>query len=222
MTMKKQKTLHRFAAVAAVLLAFCLVFMMPAAAEGTTLPPAVGGVITLEEDVQLAETWNIEAGTTVTLDLAGHTITVGFAPGSETNHIYAIKNYGTLTIQDSSNEKTGEIQSRGIYNHGQLTLNSGTLNAIDGNGGYAVLNRVDTTNGGSTAPSFVMNGGIVTASVEDGDEPGNGYDATALGIESGCTATLNGGKIIGVPNYTYAVVVTGVDVDFDIYRRKES
>ena len=34
--MKKQKTLHRFAAVAAVLLALCLVFMMPAAAEGGT------------------------------------------------------------------------------------------------------------------------------------------------------------------------------------------
>ena len=36
MTMKRQKTLHRFAAVAAVLLALCLVFMMPAAAEGGT------------------------------------------------------------------------------------------------------------------------------------------------------------------------------------------
>ena len=34
MTMKKQKTLHRFAAVAAVLLAFCLVFMMPVGADG--------------------------------------------------------------------------------------------------------------------------------------------------------------------------------------------
>ena len=36
MTMKKQKTLHRFAAVAAVLLAFCLVFMMPVGATGVT------------------------------------------------------------------------------------------------------------------------------------------------------------------------------------------
>ena len=33
MTMKRQKTLHRFAAVAAVLIAFCLVFMMPVGAE---------------------------------------------------------------------------------------------------------------------------------------------------------------------------------------------
>ena len=35
MTMKKQKTLHRFAAVAAVLLTFCLVFMMPVSAAWT-------------------------------------------------------------------------------------------------------------------------------------------------------------------------------------------
>ena len=41
MTMKKQNTLHRFAAVAAVLLAFCLVFMMPAAADDTY----TGGIV---------------------------------------------------------------------------------------------------------------------------------------------------------------------------------
>ena len=35
MTMKKSKTLHRFAAVAAVLLTFCLVFMMPVSAAWT-------------------------------------------------------------------------------------------------------------------------------------------------------------------------------------------
>ena len=42
MTMKKQKTVHRFAAVAAVLLTLCLVFMMPAAAysgDGTETAP---------------------------------------------------------------------------------------------------------------------------------------------------------------------------------------
>ena len=37
MTMKTKKTLQHIAAVAAVLLAFCLVFMMPAAAEGTVV-----------------------------------------------------------------------------------------------------------------------------------------------------------------------------------------
>ena len=43
MTMKTKKTLHRFAAVAAVLLAFCLVFMMPAAADDTPVNKAVIG-----------------------------------------------------------------------------------------------------------------------------------------------------------------------------------
>ena len=41
MTMKTKKTLHRFTAVTAVLLTFCLVFMMPAAADGTPVNKAV-------------------------------------------------------------------------------------------------------------------------------------------------------------------------------------
>ena len=63
MTMKKSKTLHRFAAVAAVLLAFCLVFMMPAAAysgDGTeTAPYLIQSLANLE---QLAT--DVNGGTT--------------------------------------------------------------------------------------------------------------------------------------------------------------
>ena len=208
--MKNQKTLNRFAAVAAVLLAFCLVFIAPVGAAATTDSTAeglqnafnAGGEVTLGTNIEVTETLVVSEDKVVTLDLAGHKITGGLKVGSTTDHIYAINNKGTLTIKDSSNGETGKITSRGIYNYGTLTLESGTIDACDGNGGYAVNNE------GSS--NFVMNGGTVTASVEDDHQSDSGgYDATPLGVKTGSTATLNGGKITSVTDYTFAISVSG-------------
>ena len=77
MTMKKQKTLHRFAAVAAVLLAFCLVFMAPVGATEMTgeefLSGVYDGAVTLTDDVTL--TTQVVIGSDTTINLNGHTIT---------------------------------------------------------------------------------------------------------------------------------------------------
>ena len=161
-----------------------------------------GDTITVVADVTLTEPLTIPEGKTITLDLNGKTINGAFNGLSTTNHIYALNNYGTLTITDTSAEKDGAINSRGIYNYGSLTLNAGKIAAIDGNGGYAVNNESGST--------FVMNGGWIAADYEDGDAPEAGnYDATALDVPAGCTATLNGGKITNAGNFTFAIAAAG-------------
>ena len=103
--------------------------------------------VKLLSDVTLDNTWTVAAGQDITLDLNGKTINVAYAEGSTTNHIYAIDNKGTLKITGD-----GTINARGIFNYGAMTLENGTINAIDGNGGYAVRNY---------AGSLTMNGGTI-------------------------------------------------------------
>lgn len=168
--------------------------------EYATLQEAfnVGGEITLLRNITVSEAATLAADKTAVLDLNGFTI-YG-AEESSVKHIYAIKNYGSMTIKDTKGN--GSIDSRGIYNYGTMTLNSGKISAIDGNGGYAVNNQSGST--------FVMNGGWIAADYEDGDAPTSGnYDATALNIPSNATATLNGGKITNAGNFTFAVASAG-------------
>ena len=132
-------------------------------------------------------------GKTATLDLNGKTLTTSLK--STDRHYYAIENHGALTIKDSGNN--GAIVSRGIFNYGTLTLESGKIDACDHNGGYAV----QCLNGAE----FVMNGGTIVASNENGDEPTNGYDATTLRIEEGGKAIINDGIINNLNNYTFAI-----------------
>ena len=137
----------------------------------------------------------IAEGKVVVLDLNGHKITVPFVEGSETNHTYAFENHGSLTIQDSKGN--GQIIARGIFNYGTMTLKSGIINACDGNGGYGVRNY--------EGAEFVMNGGSIITSNEDGDAPGNGYDASPVRVDDGATATINGGIINNISNFTVAI-----------------
>ena len=130
---------------------------------------------------------------TTVIDLNGKTIrTVEQSAGK---HYYAIYNYGNLTIKDSG--ENGAIVSRGNYNYGTMTLESGKIDACDANGGYAVKNQPNAT--------FVMNGGSVVTSLEDGDEPTKGYDATTIRNDEGATATFNGGVVNNISNYTFAI-----------------
>ena len=157
----------------------------------------VGGNITLICDVTASEPIVLAEGKTAVLDLNGFALNGG--EESTSKHIYVIKNYGSLTIKDTKGN--GSINSRGVYNYGEMILNSGKISAIDGNGGYAVNNQSGST--------FVMNGGWIAADYEDGDAPGADYDATALNVPSNATATLNGGKITNAGNYTYAINSAG-------------
>ncbi len=158
----------------------------------------VGGDITLVCDVTASEPIVLAEGKTAVLDLNGFALNGG--EKSTSQHIYVIENYGSLTIKDTKGN--GSINSRGVYNYGEMILNSGKISAIDGNGGYAVNNKSGST--------FVMNGGWIAADYEDGDAAVAGnYDATALNVPSNATATLNGGKITNAGNFTFAINSAG-------------
>ena len=181
---------------------FSVEAIVPTEVEVATLAELQAALADNSNELPIVITAQIEipAGVTVELDLNGKTVNSVFNGNSTTNHIYALSNKGTLTIQDSKGN--GSVNSRGIYNYGSLTLNAGAINAIDGNGGYAVNNQSGST--------FVMNGGVVAATYEDDHQSSSGgYDATALKVPAGCTATLNGGTINNVCDFTYAIDAAG-------------
>ncbi len=134
----------------------------------------------------------IPEGKTMTLDLNGFTITTPWEAETAGKHYYAFENYGTLNIVDS--KVNGKIKARGIFNYGKMTLESGTIEACDGNGGYGVRNY--------DGAEFVMNGGTVATIYEDGDIPGEGYDACPIRVDEGAKVEINGGIIENVSNFT--------------------
>lgn len=87
-------------------------------------------------------TVEIPQGRVINIDLNGFTIDAALK--STGRHYYALYNYGTLTLQDSSEDGTSYIKARGIENlGGKMTINSGKYYNIDTNGGAAVWNDSD-------------------------------------------------------------------------------
>lgn len=125
----------------------------------------------------------VAAGENIVLDLNGCAVTVPEAVSGRS--IYAISNYGTLTIRDTSAEKDGSISSRGVQNleNGILTLESGTINSIDSNGGGAAVWNEAT---------FYMTGGTLAFT---GEKSGNN-SGTPLSNQFGATATITGGSLL--------------------------
>ncbi len=158
-----------------------------------------GGEVALGNDIVVNVALEIPESVEVTLDLAGHKINGNFNGSSTTNHIYVLNNYGTLTVEDSG--ENGAIVSRGVYNYGALILNGGTIEACDGNGGYAINNKSGST--------FTMNGGAVVVSYDDDPTTFETADATAIDVCTGNVTTINGGKVTSVANWTYSIVVSG-------------
>ena len=173
-------------------------------ADGTctyysTLPGAIaaaadGATITLLNNVELSAALEISAGKTVTLDLNGKKLSTTTKTGDDTRHYYAIDNYGVFTLLDSSAEQTGEIRARGIENleSGKMVIESGTIVAIDTNGGAAVWNKADLT----------INGGVFKAEYE-----GTSKDSYGPGcVYSEGTVLVTGGAFESANKRTYAFV----------------
>lgn len=161
--------------------------------EGLTAAVAKGGKVKLMADVELAETVVVPAGKTVELDLNSNDITVGLQSGSETNHIYAVENNGTMTLKG-----IGTITARGIKNlgSGNLTVEEGvTITACDTNGGAAIWNEATLTiNGGTFNAPYV-------GTIDDTAGPGC--------LNNSGTATVNGGKFESKSARTYAIISSG-------------
>ena len=136
-------------------------------------------------DVTLRSTWVVQNGTTnldlngYTLDLDGNCINIG-----DNSHT------ATLTINDSSDAKTGTITGGDGYQGGAISINKG---------GDLVMNGGTITDSGSNAyyggavyisdgRSFTMNGGTI------GDNTAKGYGGGVY-VSSDAAFTMNGGTI---------------------------
>ena len=156
---------------------------------------ARGKTVKLLDDVTLDAAVKVPAGKTVTLDLNGKALSTSENAADNTKHYYAIDNYGTFTLQDSSTEQSGEIRARGIENFGggKMVIKSGKIVAVDANGGAAIWNLADLTIEGGT---------FVTEHVgASGDTYGPGCVYNNAG-----TLTINGGTFTSANKRTYAVV----------------
>ena len=143
-----------------------------------------GQSVTLKEDIHLStKNIRINEGEDVVLDLGGKTITVD---KTGERSLYAIDNYGTLTI------KNGTIKARGVENFGTMIIEEGTIiESIDKNGGAAIWNQQGT---------LTINGGTFKAL--DGTKATVG--STPL-INVGGKVTINKGTFEG-NEYNYAII----------------
>ena len=144
------------------LMALCLALsLLPAtalAAEGgTQLPTAVGGVITLDENVTLSEAW--QPTESVILDLSGYKLSL-----ERVN----VQDGVTVTITDSKDK--GEIEATStrsvvVFNGGTLILENGTITStqLDSSDNIAIFNMGTFTikdgkiEGGTKAGTGVYN-----------------------------------------------------------------
>lgn len=133
---------------------------------------------------------------TVILDLNGKTVVTAYEDEDAGKHYYAFDNKGTLTIKDTPGE--GKIVARGNHNYGSLTLESGTIKACDGNGGYGIRNYSGST--------FTMTGGsVVTTNEDDYKVDKGGYDATPIRVDTDAEAIISGGVVNNISDFTYAL-----------------
>ena len=186
---------------------------------------AAGGDVVLGANITIANTtgtsdWAVVgSGKTVTLDLAGYTIT-----RTANDTLGAIRVLGELIVNDSSTNKTGGISGgdyaivvgwKGLEGTGaKLTINGGTFTggyAITGNGTVPTGNN--TTNWGTT---ITINGGTITGTDVGIYHPqvgtltiNGGTISGATGVEvRGGTLEITGGEISATSN-TYSSVANG-------------
>ena len=156
-----------------------------------------GGKVTLLVDINLNEVVKIAKGETVTLDLAGHTIT-GIDETSKSFGLFT--NSGNLTIEDSA--EGGKITLASTINSGwnryssvlsnnpggKLVVNGGVIEHLGGTDmAYAIDNL---TNGKGTYAETVINGGTVKSTYRAVRQFLNGVEAQNI-------LTVNGGVVEG-------------------------
>ena len=226
--MKFKKTLS-------ILLALCMVLsLLPVVALAVEITGwaelqaafSAGGSVVLQQDVTAVASdsaLTVPSGKNVTLDLNGYTIDRGLSSSEAKTNGNVITNNGTLTITDSSTEKTGIITGGNntgsggcIVNAGTLTVSGGTLGGNSAReagavlnqfgarltirGGKVLNNRAVTYGGGAIVnhSTFIMSGGTVqnnTAAMNGGGVWSDGPLTVTNGSISNNTAQQNGGAV---------------------------
>ena len=175
---------------------------------------ADGKTVVVLDNITLTETVTVAAGTTVTLDLNGKTVS---QTKEQTTGYQMILNDGNLTIVDNTNEKLGKISytdsgnggeyvSNTITNRGTITVKSGTIENLSSQtvaqNGYPYA--IDSSIWGDASE--------VNTIVEGGKVHGATYSAIRLRADSNSepvNVTVSGGEIVGtievqVPSSTVA------------------
>ncbi|MBQ3595963.1 MAG: T9SS type A sorting domain-containing protein [Bacteroidales bacterium] len=175
---------------------------------------ADGKTVVVLDNITLTETLTVAAGTTVTLDLNGKTVS---QTKEQTTGYQMILNDGNLTIVDNTNEKLGKISytdsgnggeyvSNTITNRGTITVKSGTIENLSSQtvaqNGYPYA--IDSSIWGDASE--------VNTIVEGGKVHGATYSAIRLRADSNSepvNVTVSGGEIVGtievqVPSSTVA------------------
>lgn len=155
--------------------------------------------IVIMKSFATSETATVKNGLNVTIDLNGKTIT---GTDNTSKNFSIIDNRGTLTIKDSSADKTGKITLTATTNSGwnrysaviannpggKLTVESGTIEHL---GGTDMAYGIDNlTNGKGTYAETIINGGTIKSTYRGIRQFLNGTEAQNI-------LTINGGTIEG-------------------------
>lgn len=134
--MKKLKSL--------VLVIAAVLFMPTIADAATKMPSAIDGVITLTEDVILEESYVVETGSTITLDLNGFLLTN--VAGSAIDTIY-VQNGANLKITGDGTITNTTKNYAALFNNGTVVIDGATLSrdSTNGNTYYVILNHGNMT-----------------------------------------------------------------------------
>ena len=220
-------------------LSLCLLLtLLPTAAlatgDETTDPGTSPASKTLQEEINTAENGatvsltkdetgsiTISTGKTITLDLAGHKLT-----NTADNHTVTVETGATLSVTDSSAEKTGSIdntshQKGAVVNHGTFVLENGNLTrsaeasaapASEGadptsgnNSWYVVWNTGDMTVNGGKIFFSESNQGFFSSLIDNGWKDPDNNTSKAFATLTITGGTLSGGKIT-VKNDDYGIL----------------
>ena len=123
--------------------------------------PTSAGAYKLKSNITVSRNRPVELGSgTISIDLAGHTITIEADGGENNRTLFHITSGVTLTIKDSSSAGTGRITRNGTSsNDSVIWVDGGTLNWEGGivTGVYTQCGIIDVSNG-----QFNMSGGSFT------------------------------------------------------------
>lgn len=155
-----KSTKGKIMTLSGMLIAVALLFSIftVSSKAASTMPEASNGVVKLTEDVTLDAGYVVSAGTTLTIDLNGHTIKT--TKGLKAD-VITVEKGATLTITGNGNITNSYTADdyAAIYNNGNTTIDGATLKldtTVNKNTFYVVLNHgiMKTKNTNITSNDF--------------------------------------------------------------------
>lgn len=155
-----KSTKKKFLTLSGMLIAVVLLFSIFTidSKAASTMPEVSNGVVKLTEDVTLTAGYVVPAGTTLKIDLNGHTIKTTTGLNAD---VITVEKGATLTITGNgtiTNSYTADNYAA-IYNNGNTTIDGAKLNldvSVNNNTFYVVLNHgiMKTKNTNITSNDF--------------------------------------------------------------------